>query len=293
MTKKLLITLLCFSGLFSFSQENDSAEFKQYFYKSGELSSEGNLSEGNPVGYWKSYYKNGNLKTEGNRLGEDLDGQWKFYNEVGQLTLIITYGENKKNGDRITFHENGKEQRKELYENDKKEGLSTEYYSNGNLIKQVPFVNGREQGIGLEYDQKGAIITLLTFKSGVMVKERYINRFDKQGLRKGSWMEFYPNLQAKNEGLYKLDLKHGYWKYYKSDGNLLRIEKWVNGVLIPEDQIAGKLEIKREREKLKNSNKPICFEDSLKRSFPLVSVLLTELVKAVFFTCMEDSLQDF
>ena len=63
------------------------------------------------------------------------------------------------------------------------------------------------------------------------MKEQQINRYDKNGLRKGLWMQFHDNREVKDEGLYVKDLKHGYWKYFKNNGNLIRIEKWIHGVL--------------------------------------------------------------
>ena len=224
----LFITSIFLFTLNTFSQKDTN--WVKYYYESGELSSEGVLEDGKPNGYWKSYYVNGHLKTEGNRVDFKLDGPWKFYNEEGKLTLVINYKQDIKEGPRETYDTKGRLVKVEQLINNKKEGWTISYYENQKEHKKIPFVNGREVGVGFEYDNKGTIITLFTYKSGVLTKERFINRIDKNGLKKGTWMKFYSNMQVREEGLYLKDLKHGYWKFYKKDGNLLRMEKWVMGV---------------------------------------------------------------
>ena len=74
--KKILILILLFvhaSGLW--------AQYVKYTYPSGVVSSEGNMVNGKPDGYWKTYYPDGGLKTEGNRMNFKLDSTWFFYRE--------------------------------------------------------------------------------------------------------------------------------------------------------------------------------------------------------------------
>lgn len=237
-----------YSGLFTTlqAQTADSLVPVVYRFDSGEISSEGFLRNGQPDGYWKSYYRNGILKTEGNRKNFQLDGIWKFYNEAGEVQTEITYQEDIKEGLSTTYLK-GVKIKEEPYSGDKKEGLARYYHpETGNLWKEVPFVNNREQGSAFEYDTTGTIITLLTYKQGVLVKRYLINRTDDQGRKQGNWMEFYPTRSTKVEGTYRNDLKHGYWKYYAPDGNLIRVEKWVDGVLQTQAQETVKVDIKRE-----------------------------------------------
>src|ERR1700745_329349 len=74
-----------------------------FYYDNGYKSSEGNMVNGKPDGYWKSYYQTGVLKNEGNRKNFQLDSIWKFYNEKGKITKSISYLEGKKNGFTTTF----------------------------------------------------------------------------------------------------------------------------------------------------------------------------------------------
>jgi len=238
------ILLLTVSNI-SIAQEKDSLVPAVYYFENGKISSEGTLRNGKPDGYWKSYYPSSVLKTEGNRKNYLLDGQWKFYTEEGLLYLTIDYKEDKKHGQRITYR-GVKPYKIENFINDQKEGLTEVFFANGTIKNQTPFVSGREKGLAYEYDTTGVVISLLTYKAGVLVKDQQINRRDDKGLKKGIWIQFHPNREVKNEGMYVNDLKHGYWKYYKNDGNLIRIEKWINGVLVENADELAKLDIRRE-----------------------------------------------
>jgi len=240
-----LILLYFFVNKTNFAQSADSLVPATYYFESGQISSEGFLRAGKPDGYWKSYHQNGKLKTEGNRKNYLLDGTWKFYTEDEMLYLTIDYAEDKKQGKRVSYR--GEQPYKiERFENDQKQGITEVFYTNGKLQSVTPFDEGREKGTGYAFDEQGMVVSMLTYKSGVLVKEQQINRFDDNKLKKAMWMSFYPNMQTKDEGLYVNDLKHGYWKYYKPDGNLIRIEKWVHGVLVEDATEIAKIDVRRE-----------------------------------------------
>lgn len=240
----LFILLLSVSNSV-FAQNQDSLVPTVYYFENGKISSEGSLRNGKPDGYWKSYFSNGKMKTEGNRKNYLLEGVWKFYTEEGMLYLTIDYKENLKDGQRVTY-KGIKPYKIERFVADEKSGMTEVFYANGNIKSQTPFVSGREKGLAYEYDTLGLVVSLLTYKAGVLVKNQEINRRDETNLRKGIWMDFHTNREVKNEGLYVKDLKHGYWKYYKADGNLIKIEKWVNGVLVEDADELAKIDIKRE-----------------------------------------------
>ena len=242
---KRILPLLIIIPFWSIGQVKDSSEIVTYYYENGQKSSEGPLRNGKPDGYWKSYYRNGVLKTEGNRKDHLLDGPWKFYNDQGDLTVVIRYKADMKQGVRETYAD-GILIREEPYENDKKDGLARYYYDTGELQKIIPFQEGKEAGQGYEFDRNGKIITLMTFKSGVLVKQQNINRLDRQNQKQGLWMDFYEGTYTlRYEGTYLNDLKHGYWKYYLRNGNLQRIEKWVNGVLQEDAKETEKIDVRR------------------------------------------------
>ncbi len=243
--KHWLLLSLIFACLLSWSQaKNDSAVFTTYRYESGAKSSEGYLNNGKPDGYWKSFYRSGELKSEGNRKEYLLDGVWKFYDQQGEQTLEINYVAGKKEGVQ-KYIKREVVRKEELFKNDRQEGFTKVYNDKAQLIKEIPFIEGVAHGRGYGYDTKGVINTLFSYRQGKITKKREINRKDEQNQKQGVWMEFHANRNVKIEGLYINNLKHAYWKYYRSNGNLLRVEKWVMGELQDNAQETVKIEVRQ------------------------------------------------
>jgi len=247
MLLRVLVSILLLGiPLSSFSQaDRDSLEPTQYFYENGQLSSEGGLRDGKPDGYWKSYYRNGNLKAEGNRKEFQLDGPWIFYDREGIPSSEITYSEGKKDGPSKLFKD-GYLFKIDIYKQDVQEGISRFFYPDSSLQKEIPFIEGKKEGLGYEYAKDGRILTLLVYKNNSLLRKQNINRFDQQNQKQGLWMSFHNNRQKRQEGPYLNDLKNGYWKYYKPDGNLIRVEKWVNGELQEGATEVAKVEVRKE-----------------------------------------------
>ncbi len=244
--KKNICLLMGFIGFgFSVLAQNDSSKWVKYYYSTGQLSSEGRLFNGKPEGYWKSYYENGQLKSEGNRLNHKLEGLWKFYEELGDLVLTINYSEDIKKGQRQAFVK-GKLLREDFFEEDKRNGVSKLYNEKGWLQFEIPYVDDLESGEGYELDSNSTIIGLLTYKAGVLVRKQSINLRDRLGRRQGVWIEFFDDRKVKVTGVYKNDLKEGYWKFFTASSALIRTEFWVNGILQSEGDATAKVEVVRE-----------------------------------------------
>lgn len=242
--QSLLILLLIFLNPIFGVCQTDSSVFTTYFYEGGAKSSEGNLRNNKPDGYWKSYYRNGKIKTEGNRKEYVLDGPWKFYDDEGELSLIIEYKEGLKEGLKTTFKDS-KIHKKEIFRNDKKEDYASYYFKSGALKQEVPYKNDVKSGIGYEYNEDGLIVQLNTFKSGELVKKQRINQTDQNEQKQGLWKQFHLNRNVKVEGTFMNDLKNGYWKFFKPSGDLIRVEKWRMGVLEEDASETAKIEIRR------------------------------------------------
>ena len=241
---KKYFTILCLLNcVFVFGQDTGKINGYTIFkYENGKISSEGILRNGNPDSYWKTYYENGTLKSEGNRKDFELDSIWKFYNEENKLILEINYKKGKKNGIKFTYLEN--EIVKENFTNDIKEGYTYYCYPDGKIRLAISFKKGREQGIAKEYSPEGVVITLLEYKSGYLINKEKVNRYNADSLKQGKWVTFYPNGNLKSESYYKAGIKAGYFKEYSLDGNLLNIEKYVNGELQKDASEVAKLDIK-------------------------------------------------
>lgn len=219
-----------------YAQSNTGGEIPQngpikFYYPNGKVSSEGNMANGKPDGYWKTFYENEVLKSEGNRKNFQLDSTWKFYNEQGVLTSEYFYREGKKNGIKKLFNsESQKLVSEENFVNDVKQGY-TVFYKEDYKYKEVPFVNGKEEGIGREFSKDSLILTITVYKNGYVTREEKINRKDKFGKKQGNWKSFYPNGTIHTECRYTDDLLDGYLKEYALDGNLIKTEKYDYGVL--------------------------------------------------------------
>ena len=207
----------------------DTTGYTKFYYENGIVSSEGIMKDGKPDGYWKTYNLKGKLSSEGNRKNFELDSIWKFYNEAGKVTVETIYKKGKKNGVRKSYYE--KETVEENYVEDVKSGLTKYYYPDGKLMRTVNYENDLEQGISKEYAEDGTIISLIEYKRGMVVSREYINRKDKNGLKQGPWKFYYDNGILKLEGAYVNDKRHGFFKEYSREGNLLSIEKYINDEL--------------------------------------------------------------
>jgi len=237
--------------LFVLSQRSVAqVEHVQFTYPNGKVSSEGQMVDGKPEGYWKNYYEDGTLKSEGNRKSQQLDSLWSFYSPEGKLTQRIAYAEGKKNGIKTTFAEDGVIVKEEEFLNDSRFGTTKLYYASGKLKESIPLDTlgkGREQGTGYEFDEEdGRIVAVVQYSNGYVSGRERINRKDKFNQKQGVWKEFFPNGVVSLEGRYKNDKKHGYFKTFDESGNLLETLKYEEGILIPDPQELAKLDIKRE-----------------------------------------------
>ncbi len=245
MIKNLFILCLISLTINAFSQDTAIVNgYKIFYYQNKVKSSEGQLKNGQPEGYWKTYWENGNIKSEGNRKNFKLDSLWKFYNEKGEITSSITYLDGLKNGAKTTYFDD-----KIIVENYKlniKEGKYTEYYKSGNIKLSTSFSEGFEDGYHVEFTEDGRITSITKFRKGFMLTNENINMFNEDGKKIGLWKEYYPgeDYVIKNEGTYRDGEKDGYFKFYDATGNLEKIEKYVNGVFTEDAPELAKYEIK-------------------------------------------------
>jgi len=243
--KNILLILLFFNILTLHAQDSIVRNgYQIFYYSNGIKSSEGIMKNGQPEGYWKTYFENGNIKTEGNRKNYELDSLWKFYDANGKLTLSITYKNGIKNGARTTYLQD--KTVIENFVNNIKEGFSNEYYLSGKLWKTTPYSNGLENGFSIMYSEDGRIIGLTKFQNGYLKTIENINRYNEAGKKIGLWKEFWPgdDYLTKMEGYYRNDIQDGYFKYYDKEGNLQKIDKFINGILIIDPPELAEYDIK-------------------------------------------------
>ncbi|MDL2262276.1 hypothetical protein LJC11_02100 [Bacteroidales bacterium OttesenSCG-928-I21] len=260
MPKKLhiiiTIIILCFTVFTSaWGQDINPNGYNIFYHQNGEISSEGLMKDGKPDGYWKNYYENGNLMSEGNRLFFELDSIWNFYNPDGKLSSSITYRNNQKNGYTYNYDfyytkDSSKIyylKSKELYYTDSKEGLSYYYYENGNLNYTYTYKNGKKNGDAKEFNKDSIVITLSKYYNNYKIESLKINRYDKNNLKQGTWIEFYPNGNKKTESQYVDGRLNGFYRKYDIAGNLITEIYYINGEIFKpsEEEFVLKAEVKK------------------------------------------------
>ena len=215
----------------------------QFFYPSGQLSSEGTMNNGQPDGYWITYYPTGIKKSEGKRTNFLLDSIWTFYDNKGDTLQKISYMFGKKNGYYFVYSYEGLKHGRdfgvvilrELYVNDRREGISYYYFEDGKMKSEVSYVNGKRQGLSKEYNNEGIIQSLKYYHNGHLTDKEEINRIDQRGIRQGVWKDFYPDGKLKTERTFRDDMLDGLYKEFNNKGNLILVLKYEGGQAVAED----------------------------------------------------------
>jgi uncharacterized protein len=247
MTKKNAILLLLFVLIHYSVKSQDSKTiadgYNAFYYPNGQVSSEGMMVEGKPEGYWKTYYVTGILKSEGNRKNFLLDSIWVFYSPSGDTLEKISYMYGKKNGYTYSYKKplagipskSGNVIAKELFINDKKEGKSFYYYDTGELKETIDYSGGKKEGRSIEYDRNALPITLMEYRNDQLIDRVRINRVDNNGLKQGTWMEFYPDGTIRTEANYINNQLDGIYRQYERDGTITMIMYYNEGIIREEE----------------------------------------------------------
>lgn len=221
-------------------QVPESAFFQQYRYDNGQISAQGYLLQGRPEGYWENFDPEGNLISEGCRKNFKLEGIWKFYKK-GKIVSEISYHNDRKNGFCRYYMEDRIIQ--DIYVNDTLHGTRSIYDTSGNLIQTTVFDKGNENGFDRRYNRYGDTWMFTYYRNGMVVFRERLNQRDENGLRQGLWKDYYSNPQVKWECHFVNDLRNGYYKEYDSLGNLLILQKYVNGILQENADELAQLEV--------------------------------------------------
>ena len=91
--------------------------WKVFYEISGNLQMEMNYVNGEIQGAQTYYFDTGGVMQEGNMSGTKRMDQWKWYFETGELETSVNYIDGKKNGTQLFLDEAGNETKQEIYEN--------------------------------------------------------------------------------------------------------------------------------------------------------------------------------
>lgn len=239
----VVLFVLCFH--ISWSQSDKI--YTKYYFQNGNVSSEGNIENGKPNGYWRTYFSNGKIKSEGNRKDYLLDSIWKFYRDNGTLSQIISYQNDLKDGVEVYYDSLERKVRSFTYQGNVKQGEYLVYFQSGKVKEQGSYENNVLSGLLKEFDESdGRLITKTTYKNGLIYSQEKLNRYDGSGKKIGFWQEQYPFGELKEEGNYVNGLKHGLFKYYNRQGVFEKYLYYEMGQLVQNEEQTKFIEVKKE-----------------------------------------------
>ncbi len=248
MNKVVSIILFFLIPFHFFAQEKLKDGTQKFYYENGQVSSEGEIKNERPEGYWISYYPTGIIKSEGNRKGSLLDSTWFFYDQYGNLDSKINYTAGKKNGFTITYSDSCNIVLEEYFENDVRQNYSTYFYDvkGRKKWKEIKFIDNVKEGKSFEFALDGRLISIIFYKKGTLMGKEIINRYDKLNKKKNTWKTFYDNGKLKEEMRYKNDLLNGYYKEYDKKGKLIKATLYIDGVPQSFTEELATLDIRKE-----------------------------------------------
>jgi len=140
---------------------------KQGFWKNKELRTEGNYTNNEKNGVWKSFYKNANIKSEITYINGKKRGFAKIYYEDGQIAEEGTWMEDKWTGKYKSYYKNGKLSYVWNYsEHGNRCGYQKYFYENGNIKIEGEWTEGKESGLIKEYYSSGVLKSKKLFCEG-------------------------------------------------------------------------------------------------------------------------------
>ena len=225
--KGLFITFFLMYINVNYSQDST---YKEFFFSSGKLSSEGYIINNLPDGKWISYYPNSTIKSIGYWKNSLLDSTWIFYDSSARVTLKENYKENLKNGYSLEYDTSGLINKKTLYKDGKKEGKEVFFYKSTQIIKKENnYTNNKKDGVSKEFDNNGNILLIKEYDMGIVNKKEEINRYDSDGKKDGVWKEYYGNGKIKLENTFFHGERDGISKKYDKKGKLEELESFNKG----------------------------------------------------------------
>jgi len=192
-----------------------SGNVKKVYCDNGKLQSEVSYSDGIMHGPAIWYYENGNMQQQLTYNNGEVDGEMKRFYSSGSLESVSIYNNGLLNGKALTYSRQGVLMSEENYTNDTLDGPVNKYYSDGKPQMTGTYKNGLFHGAWIYYDVYGNIVGSANYNEG-------------NGLLKAWW----PNGNIKREVNYKINLKNGAEKSFDSDGKLIEVLYFKDGVQI-------------------------------------------------------------
>jgi antitoxin component YwqK of YwqJK toxin-antitoxin module len=166
--------------------------------------------------------------------------------------MKVDYNMGIKDGFREIYADSGIIRSREIFKDDKRESWSSFFDEKGNLKARIFYNNDLEDGFSAEFSSDGRIININEFKDGVILRKTRVNRYNQRNLKTGIWVETDSSYHILKSIQYENDLKNGYLKEYDTQGNLVKLSKYIDDILQANDEELSK--VKLQRSYYKNGN---------------------------------------
>jgi antitoxin component YwqK of YwqJK toxin-antitoxin module len=198
--------------------------------------------QGNKTGLWKFYYKYGEIKSEGIFMKSLREGSWIFYYETGEIEQKGNYAQGEFDGKWQWWFINTEIKREEHYKKGVEDGDFIEYDRGGQILLEGVYKEGKRDGEWLyhvnDHREVGAYINgkkdgvwIHSYKEG---KRRFRGEYsygEPVGLHR-VWSEEGKLLST---GHYKNGVKHGKWEHFTKEGLIDHTYKHKYGDLLKVD----------------------------------------------------------
>lgn len=228
MIKRVVQLVLCLSPVFLLAQNPvniiDANGLKQgdweKYNDDKELIYTGQFKDDIPVGTFTYFFGDGTKKAE-LTYSEKHIGEASVinYHQNGHIMAMGMYLNQLRHGAWVFFDELENRICEEQYNNGEKTGVWKTYYIDGNINEEVSYAKDKKNGPWIQYFTDGV----------VKVQGNYVN-----GLLEGEIQYYHPNGAVRIVGSYIHNFKEGNWKFFDEEGALVKEQKYVKGVLLPD-----------------------------------------------------------
>ncbi len=222
----IILISLCFLPNLTFGQEklNQFDEGKKYH------------------GKWIKYYPNTKVKRyEGNFIHGKPSGEFIYYYDTGNIRTKMNYEDSGKVAYTISYFDNGSVYAEGKYVNKQKEGVWKFYDGYGNIISTQEYSKDAKHGQELTFLQNGIILEEKEYSEGVLDgiwKRNYANGEPhfigsfKNNTWSGEFTFYHLNGKKSVNGFYENSLKENEWKYWDTNGILIKIVMFKKGHIL-------------------------------------------------------------
>ena len=234
--------------------------------------SEGRFVKKRKDGNWRIWNESGKLVSDENYKDSLLDGTCKYFFDGGQLLKIETYSNGRTEGPFTEYYENGKKKAEGTYSAGEKNGAFKQWFDSGIVDCEGKYYKGVQDGTWYYNYPDGKLKLALLYKRGKETRRKYENGTFKEyyetqipkseysfenGMKNGPFTEWYDKgqyvqvpgsaedkemgiiyreklegTQVRMKGDYIDDKFEGEVVFYRENGNIERVEEWVDGKLV-------------------------------------------------------------